>query len=84
MKTIDHKKAIINTIVEIFKTNVRNPLLADQIISGLNQLYPNYLINFDLEDCDKVLRIESNKSIDISGIISYGKSNNFQIELINY
>ena len=55
-------------IVEIFKTSVNNQQLANQIVSNLNQLYPDYQINFDLEDCDKVLRIESNNSIDIIGI----------------
>ncbi|WP_276167349.1 methyltransferase type 11 [Zobellia alginiliquefaciens] len=70
--------------VEIFKTNVSNQRLAKQIVYDLNQIYPDYLINFDLEDCDNVLRIEGNISIDIRGVLNYGKSNNIQIELINY
>ena len=69
-------------IVEIFKTSVNNQQLANQIVSNLNQLYPDYHINFDLEDCDKVLRIESNNSIDILGILNFGKLNNIKIELI--
>ena len=69
-------------IVEIFKTSVNNQQLANQIVSNLNQLYPDYQINFDLEDCDKVLRIESNNSIDIIGIFNFGKLNNIKIELI--
>lgn len=72
------------TNVEIFKTNVNNQKLASKVVSDLNQLYPECHINFDLEDCDKVLRIESNNSIDILGILNNGKSNNIQIELINY
>ncbi|WP_335587280.1 hypothetical protein [Galbibacter orientalis] len=55
--------------------------MANQIVSDLNQLYSDYQINFDLEDCDKVLRIESNNSIDILGVgcnaeKQYKKSNN--------
>ncbi|SIS97692.1 hypothetical protein SAMN05421766_10625 [Zobellia uliginosa] len=73
-----------STIVEIFKTNVGSQQLANKIVNDLNQLYPDYIINFDLEDCDKVLRIESDNSIHISRIIDYGNSNNIQIELIDY
>ncbi|MEJ4088943.1 hypothetical protein [Galbibacter orientalis] len=69
-------------IVEIFKTSVNNQQLANQIVSDLNQLYSDYQINFDLEDCDKVLRIESNNSIDILGVLNFGKLNNIKIELI--
>ncbi|WP_456866015.1 hypothetical protein [Galbibacter sp. BG1] len=56
--------------------------MANQIVSDLNQLYSDYQINFDLEDCDKVLRIESNNSIDILGVLNFGKLNNIKIELI--
>ena len=43
--------------VEIFKTNVQNDAEATRLLSGLNQLFPGYRINFDLQDCDKILRI---------------------------
>ncbi|SHJ11532.1 hypothetical protein [Pseudozobellia thermophila] len=73
-----------STIVEIFKTNVGNQQLASKIVADLNQLYPEYRINFDLEDCDKVLRIESYNSIDVFGVLNYGKLNNLEIGLIEY
>lgn len=69
-------------IVEIFKTNVKNQLLANKIVSELYQLYPDYRINFDLEDCDNILRIEGRNTIDILGILNYGKSNNIEMEII--
>ncbi|WP_194766485.1 hypothetical protein [Tamlana sp. I1] len=72
-----------STAVEIFKTNVTHNQLANKIVADLKQLYPEYRINFDLEDCDKVLRIVSDNSIHISRIIDYGNSNNIQIELID-
>ena len=76
---------IVNqSFVEIFKTNVSNQQLANQIVGDLKQLYPYYRINFDLEDYDKVLRIEGNNSIDILEILNYGKNHNIHIELINY
>ncbi|XCF04796.1 hypothetical protein ABI125_08645 [Tamlana crocina] len=75
---------INQTIVEIFKTDVNSEPLANEIVCGLNKLYPDCLISFDLEDCDKVLRIESNNSIDVFGVINYGKCNNIEISLIDY
>lgn len=70
--------------VEIFKTDVNSEPLANEIVCGLNKLYPDCLISFDLEDCDKVLRIESNNAIDVFGVINYGKCNNIEISLIDY
>ena len=50
----------------------------------LNQLFPDYNINFDLEDCDKVLRVKSPNSINIAGIVRTCTEKDIQIELINY
>lgn len=83
MKAKEHI-LITEAIVEIFKTNVDSKQLADKVVSDLNRLYPDYRINFDLEDCDKILRVESNTSIDIMEIIKYGKSNSLEIVLIEY
>jgi len=81
---VNEQIKISSTLVEIFKTNVNNRQLANIIIADLNQLYPEYHINFDLEDCDKVLRIESYTGIDILGILNYGSLNNLEINLIDY
>ena len=85
MKMKDNEQ--INTaspIVEIFKTNVSDQQLANKIIMDLNQLFPDYNINFDLEDCDKVLRVKSPNSINIAGIVRTWTEKDIQIELINY
>ncbi|MGM8362258.1 hypothetical protein ACSV4D_10120 [Flavobacterium sp. ARAG 55.4] len=73
-----------STAVEIFKTNVTHNQLANKIVADLKHLYPEYRINFDLEDCDKVLRIESYTGIDILGILNYGSLNSLEINLIDY
>lgn len=46
-------------VVEVFKTNVRSEWQSRQIIEKLQQILPGTRINFDLEDCDNILRIES-------------------------
>ena len=45
-------------MVEIFKTNVHDILHAEQIIDLLNHHFPAFMINFDLHDCDKILRVK--------------------------
>ncbi len=45
-------------MVEVFKTDVRKTGEAKRLINLLLQHFPGTLINFDLEDCDKVLRLE--------------------------
>jgi hypothetical protein len=52
-------------IVKIFKTDVEHQVVARYIIFFLQQTFSNYRINFDLEDTDNILRIESQQgSID--------------------
>ena len=45
-------------MIEVFKTNVEQDLEAKEIVSLLLEHFPESRINFDLEDCDKILRIE--------------------------
>lgn len=49
----------MNTQVEIFKTDVIQECETAALISLLLQHLPHCRINFDLEDCDRILRIES-------------------------
>jgi len=46
-------------MVEVFKTNIRNHSTAILVKIELLALFPDCKINFDLEDCDRILRIES-------------------------
>jgi hypothetical protein len=45
-------------MIEVFKTNVQEPGRSRVLIQKLLEQYPTSKINFDLEDCDKVLRVE--------------------------
>lgn len=48
-------------MVEIFKTNVEINTDAKAIVSILQRQFPHHKINFDLEDCDKILRVEGSR-----------------------
>ena len=46
-------------MVEVFKTNVNTAVSARQIAAVVQQALVNSHVNFDLNDCDKILRIET-------------------------
>jgi hypothetical protein len=45
-------------MVEVFKTDVKQQGQANMLLGVLSQQFPFIQINFDLEDCDNILRIE--------------------------
>ncbi len=47
-------------MVEVFKTNVCEVKKSNIIFQKLRKHFPENKINFDLEDCDKILRVEGN------------------------
>ena len=47
-------------MVEVFKTNIRDYYQSQLLIKKLRKRFPGSNINFDLDDCDKVLRVEGN------------------------
>ncbi|WP_374948424.1 hypothetical protein [Mucilaginibacter sp.] len=69
-------------MVEVFKTNVKGQRAAKKIINLLNQNWPVCRINFDLEDCDRVLRIEGN-DFCTNRIIELLKLNGHHCEILN-
>ena len=56
-------------MVEVFKTNVQQHEQADQLASVLRGRFDFCKINFDLEDCDKVLRVEA-KDVCVETVVT--------------
>lgn len=46
-------------MVEVFKTDVSDPGDAGFLIEAIKKAFPDYKVNFDLQDCDHILRIET-------------------------
>ncbi len=69
-------------MVEVFKTNIEEHLQAENVISLLAVSFPECKINFDLEDCDKILRLEGTafSSEEIIGLL---KAKGFNCEPLN-
>lgn len=68
-------------MVEVFKTNVSDDEIARHLIHELHILVPNALINFDLDNCDKILRVER-QEISISPIIDLLKEKGHICEVL--
>lgn len=57
-------------MVQIFKTNVDDQKLADRILKKLRSHIPIHHFNFDLDDCDRILRAENvNTSVEVTHIM---------------
>jgi hypothetical protein len=67
-------------MVEVFKTNVDNAVVAEQIRETIRKQFPRCKVNFDLEDCDKILRVEP--TISTESIISIVQNHNYFCELL--
>jgi hypothetical protein len=71
-------------LIEIFKTNVAKKREAKLLVEEMIVYFPHYKINFDLEDCDKILRVETtNGSVRTSSIISLLESKHIKCEVLN-
>lgn len=46
-------------MIEVFRTNVESPGEATILTAKLAETLPGSRISFDLEDCDRILRVEA-------------------------
>lgn len=69
-------------MVEVFKTNVTEQNEAARLLSLLISLLPACKINFDLQDCDNILRVKGD-AIPITAIIELVNSNGFDCALLD-
>lgn len=60
-------------MIEIFKTDVENAGQAETLVALLHYYLPSAEINFDLDDCDNILRVKDEKfcSLNIIQILAY-------------
>lgn len=45
-------------MVEVFRTTVNGRTSALQLLEQIHKTHSSYKANFDLEDCDRILRVE--------------------------
>jgi len=73
---------MILNMVEVYKTNVRHKRQARRLLDVLSKQFPMFSINFDLEDCDKILRVEG-KDIPQEKIAKLVTENGYQCNVLD-
>ena len=70
-------------MVEVFKTNVADGFAADQLIEEIQLTFKTYHANFDLDDCDLILRVKSaSKDVDATAIILLLNKSGFEASVL--
>ena len=46
-------------MIEVFKTDITDSLQAMVLADQIHDLFQEYTVNFDLEDCDRIMRVVS-------------------------
>lgn len=64
-------------LVEVFKTNVEKDEPAKRLVEKLLAQFPQHKINFDLQDCDKILRVEG-EQISCDSVIEVIKTHGYE------
>jgi len=70
-------------MIEVYKTNILKKKQAKEIKKQIKHKFPNYCVDFDLADCDHILRIETfNEALDNHAIINSVQKLGFDIEIL--
>ncbi|TDH21256.1 hypothetical protein EXU57_20155 [Segetibacter sp. 3557_3] len=70
-------------MVEVFKTNVQKRAIANILIDEIHRSFPAYRASFDLDDCDKILRVECRSHpVQANELIILLKDFGFQAEVL--
>lgn len=69
-------------MVEVFKTSVTDQKDAVAIIAALNCNLPSCTINFDLDDCDNILRVKGD-IIPVTDIMELLHTSGFECALLD-
>lgn len=80
--TAEKEIDVETSVIEVFKTDVRNVYQASQIQERIEEVFPHFCINFDLDDCDRILRIKSPIAINPADIILIGKEFHVDMEVL--
>jgi hypothetical protein len=70
-------------MIEVFKTNIHRRETAEFIVSVINALRPEYCANFDLDDCDHILRVKADGTINTDQIIELVRTAGFNASVLD-
>ena len=70
-------------MIEVFKTDVTDAENAKLLVDRIHRQFDNYRCNFDLADCDNILRVLSTRNTVAAGeIIDFLRGHGFKAEVL--
>lgn len=69
-------------MIEVFKTNVEDRDHADLLLNEIARVFKGYRGNFDLDDCDRILRITCAEPINATALIQYMATRGYCAEVL--
>lgn len=70
-------------MIEVFKTNVDNSKYADILVEHIQRTFHGYQVNFDLQDCDRILRVKNARGqVNSPGLIRVLNLFGFEAEVL--
>lgn len=70
-------------MIEVFKTNVQDETTAEHIIETISLQFPEVFVNFDLEDHDRILRIESaGDALPVGDLITLMNTKGYECQVL--
>jgi hypothetical protein len=73
----------ITVMIEVFKTNVTERDQANRLVDQIHKTFMDYKANFDLEDCDRILRVKAvSGRVQPSQLIGLLKDFGFHAEVL--
>jgi hypothetical protein len=70
-------------MIEVFKTNVQDRQQASMLVDQIHKTFIDYKANFDLHDCDNILRVTcSNGLVQSSLLINLLENFGFEAEVL--
>lgn len=69
-------------MVEVFKTNVTSDFQAKRLVGVIEHRFDGYKVNFDLDDCDRILRVEAKQKIAIDPLTNFLKDMGVRVEVL--
>lgn len=69
-------------MIEVFKTNVENVFQANTIKDQIQKTFTDYTASFDLEDCDRILRVKGSGFVHAASVIELLKDFGFNAEVL--
>ena len=70
-------------MIEVFKTDVNDPQDASKLIFEIDAKFSGCIANFDLTDCDRILRIKHASTVQPAAFIELLGRYGYQAEVLS-